>query len=133
MTEPKASDPKDHYEAMFDAKYMRWFHLNGYPALVKIKKITRQELTLPGGKKDKLPVVEFENVNSKITDLKSLVMNKTNMRSLSHILGSNKPSEWIGKEVVLFPTTTEMYDQMLKRMVTRDCIRIRAKAEKKEN
>ena len=124
-------EAKDHWELMFDSNFMRWFHLNGWPALMKIKSCVRQELTMQGGIKNKRPVITFENVNSKITDLKPLVMNKTNMGAIARILDSNKPNEWKGKEVVLYPTTTEMYDKTLKKMVTRDCIRIRAKADAK--
>lgn len=126
MSETKAAD---HWEAQFDANFMRWFHLNDYPALVKVKSIRREELTMRGGKKNKRPVIEFEVIKGKIDDLKPLVMNKTNLSSIAKIAGTNSVADFVGVVVVLYPTTTQLYCQEEKKMVTKECIRIRAPKE----
>lgn len=110
----------DHFEALFNSTYLRWFDLNGSAHVVTIQKVVRDvELTMRGGKKDKKPIIHFAERN------KPLVMNKTNMRSIADLHGV-QPSKWIGKQVELYPSTTDMYDTDLRKMVTRECIRIRA-------
>ena len=110
----------DHFEALFNSTYLRWFDLNGAAHIVTIQKVARDvELTMRGGKKDKKPIIHFAERD------KPLVMNKTNMRSIADLHGV-QPSKWIGKQVELYPSTTEMYDTDLRKMVTRECIRIRA-------
>lgn len=116
----------DHYEQLFDSKYMRWFHLNGTPALVEITKVEKDiEMTLPGGAKSKRPLVTIKLVQGK-ADVKPLVLNKTNANSIAAIHGV-RPAEWVGKQVVLYQDQTEMYDKTQRKMVTKECVRIRAK------
>ena len=71
-----------------------------------------------GGVKNNKPLVHFKGKD------KPLVLNATNAKSIADLHGK-KPSEWIGKQVCLFETTTEMYDKDLRKMVTRECIRIK--------
>lgn len=97
-------DPNDHYAAYFDHTYLRWFDLQGYPALVKITKAERKvEMTLPGGAKCRKPVITLEMLQGKIVDVKPLVLNATNAAAIAAIHG-NSVSGWIGKEIVLFQT-----------------------------
>lgn len=111
----------DHYEALFNSTYLRWFDLNGQPALVEIVKVESDiEMTLPGGAKDKRPVLHFKQVNGKITAIKPLVMNKTNGNSIAGIHGV-KPSAWIGKEIVLFQDVTNCKGKQV------NCVRVRAR------
>jgi len=110
----------DHFEALFNSTYQRWFDLDG-PALVRITKVQRDvELTLPGGAKKKSPVLSYELVQGTLSEVKPLVLNKTNGNLIAKILGE-KPSQWIGKEIVLFQDTTNLRGEPTK------CIRVRAK------
>lgn len=119
-------DPQNNADALFDSQYLRWYHLNGKPALVTITAVNRNvEMTLPGGIPAKKPVVELEQVQGSVDDMKPLVLNKTNKNSIVSVLGP-KPSEWTGKQVVLIQDTTQMYNRDLKKMQTVPCIRIRA-------
>lgn len=111
----------DHFEALFDSTYLRWFDLNDSPALVEIVKVESDvAMTLPGGAKSKRPVVHMKLVNGKIQNMKPMVLNKTNGNTIAGIHGV-KPSTWSGKEVVLFKDKTQCKGK------TVDCIRIRAK------
>lgn len=113
----------DHYEALFDSTYLRWFDLDGKSVTVTISKIERDvELTMRGGVKSKKPVIHFKETP------KPLVMNKTNMASIADLHGP-APSKWIGRQVTLFQSQTDMYDKDLRKMVTRECIRVRASAQ----
>jgi hypothetical protein len=110
----------DHYEAMFDATYLRWFHLNGKPALVEIVRVDRDvEMTMRGGAKKKSPVAYLKLVQGDIKDIKPLVLNRTNADLIAAIYG-NKPSEWKGKQIVLEQQETSLKGK------TVNCIRVRA-------
>jgi len=112
-------DHRDHWEILFDKQYLRWFHLQGKDALVTIEKVEKDvELTMRGGIKKKAGVVHFRGKD------KPLVLNVTNAQQIASIHGP-KPSQWPGKQIVLYPTTTEMYVKETKKKETLGCIRIR--------
>lgn len=63
--------------------------------LVTIEKVEQGEVRNASGKARK-PVVHFQGHK------KPLALNVTNCRSLFRLHGTNKPSEWVGKQCVLF-------------------------------
>ena len=113
-----AFDHRDDFERLFDQNFLRWFHLNGKPALLEITKVTREELTLRGGAKKKSPVIAVKQIQGGIESVKPLVMNRTNMEELASFLG-RRPSEWVGKQFVVFQDETKL------KGATVPCIRIR--------
>lgn len=119
-------EARDNWEALFDHNYLRWFSLNDAPALCEITKVEKGvELTMRGGKKTKKPVLHIKQVKGSIEDVKPLVLNVTNGNAIAEICGT-KPSKWPGQKIVLFPSTTKMFDDELKKMVDVGCIRVRA-------
>lgn len=103
----------DDYEALFDSKYLRWFDIEGKGDIVcTIEKVEREELTLRGGAKKKAPVISIKNGS------KPLVLNRTNADSIAELHG-NKPSQWPGKRICLFVTTTKLKGKQV------NCIRIK--------
>ena len=114
----------DHYKALFDATYLRWFDLHEKPALVEIVSVERVELTLRGGAKKRSPVATIKQVNGSITSLKPLVLNRTNADTIAELYG-NKPSEWAGKRVVLMVAETQLKGKPV------NCIRLRKPKETK--
>lgn len=127
----------DHWQALFDHIYLRWFDLNGQPALCEIVDVqARVELTLPGGAKARKPVITLKQVQGKIANahdengkeldtLKPLVLNSTNGCMIADIHG-DKPSLWKGKRIVLYQAATKMWNKDLRKNVEVPCIRIRA-------
>ena len=111
-------DHRDDFERLFDQNFLRWFHLQGKPALLEIVKVTREELTLPGGAKKSKPVIAVKQIQGSIESIKPLIGNKTNMVELSSFLG-RKPSDWVGKQFVVFQDETRLGGK------TVPCIRIR--------
>lgn len=132
--------PIDHWQALFDHNYLRWFDLNNEPALCEIVDVqARVELTLPGGAKSRKPVIKLKQVRGKIDNardengkelpsIKPLVLNSTNGCTIADIHG-DKPSDWKGKRIVLYQANTKMWNAELKKMVDMPCIRIRAPKE----
>jgi hypothetical protein len=130
-------DAKDTWEALFDRVWLRWFDLLEQPALVEIVKVERVELTMRGGIKSKkgaaylnlvTGAIELSKSEERPGNIKGLVLNNTNARTIAEIYGP-KPSQWIGKQIVLFVTTTRMWNAETKRNEEVPCIRIRAKKE----
>lgn len=125
-----AKDTADHWQALFDNKYLRWFDLNGQPSLCEIVSVqARVELTLPGGAKARKPVVTLKQIQGHIENakddngrdlpiIKPLVLNATNAGAIADMHGQ-KPSAWKGKQVVLFESTTKVKGK------DSQCIRIR--------
>ena len=67
-----------------------------------------------GRDKDTKPVLYFKGKE------KGLVLNKTNSRTITKIIGTEETEDWTGREIVLYPTETEFAGEMV------DCIRVRA-------
>ena len=111
----------DHFEALFDSNYLRWFHLPEGGVKIKIKEVKREEMQLPGSReKSTKPVLHYELVGGKLTDgVKPLVLNKTNARLIAEVCGKGWTS-WIGKEVVLFQSKARLGRD------TVECIRVRS-------
>jgi len=116
----------DHWEALFNHKYLRWFNLNGLPALMEITRVEGHvPMRLPNGEKVAKPVIHLKQIQGKITDLKPLVLNVVNGNTISTIHGP-APSGWPEKQIVLFPDKTSVGGEM------KNCIRIRAPKQQQE-
>ena len=66
----------DHFEAMFDSNYLRWFHLPEGGVKIKIKGVKKEEMQLPGSRdKSTKPVLHYELVGGTLEDgVKPLVL-----------------------------------------------------------
>lgn len=103
----------DHWEAMFDSTYLRWFDLEGKEFTLTIESVKQEELTLRGGAKKKAPVVRFQKAK------KPLVLNKTNAEKIAELLGTKQVSKWPGNAITLYQSTTNLGGK------TTECIRIK--------
>jgi hypothetical protein len=90
----------------------------GKQVTVVIESIDVQEFEDDNGKKSKL-VVSFEGKE------KTLVLNKTNATSISHVLGDDY-GNWMGKAIILFSTKVSFGDKMV------DAIRVNMPLEEAE-
>ena len=61
-----------------------------------IKSIDREEIISNGGRKDIVPVCRF------VEDVPPMALNKTNMRTLETMTGSDKIEDWYGKKIVVY-------------------------------
>jgi hypothetical protein len=111
--------PVDHADALSEGEFLRWYDLREKPALVEITKVDRRELTLEGGVTKIKGVIELKQIQGSIENIKPLVLNKTNTGKIVSFLG-NRPSKWVGHQIVLFQDTTKL------RGKPTECIRIRA-------
>lgn len=113
------TDKIDHFEALFDSNYLRWFDLQCREFTLEIKSVKQEELTVRGGAKKKAPVVTFT------VGKKPLVLNKTNARTIADLCKSHRVSDWIGKRITLYTDSTQLFNQETRKMETVQCIRVK--------
>lgn len=101
-----------HYRLMYPSEYLNACDLMGKDATVTIAKIEMEDVPGADGTRKKKPVVHFEGKQ------KRWPMPKTCAKVLAGRFGTDT-DKWIGKKVVLFPTTCQAFGQ------TVECVRIR--------
>lgn len=67
------------------------------------------------GKKSRKIVLGFAGKD------KGLVVNKTNAQTIAHNIGSDDTDDWIGQEIIMYPTRVDFGGQMV------DAIRVKEK------
>ena len=97
--------------AAFPSDYLKAGDLNGQDAEVVIAGIQMKDVG-----DDHKPVLSFQGKDQ------GLVLNKTNANNITSIYGDNTDN-WMGKPIVLFPTTTDFGGK------TVPCIRVRPAAQ----
>jgi hypothetical protein len=103
-----------HYQSMFDQKWIGAWDLGGRDVTLTISKVVGATVILPGGEKNRKPVLYFNGTKSG----RGLVLNKTNAKTIAAMYGPDI-TKWVGKQVTLFPSQTRHQGEMI------DCIRIR--------
>lgn len=105
-----------HWKLLTDRDFLGACDLQGRDVTVTISRVEQGTLARAGSsKKERKPVLSFQGKD------KRFVLNNTNGKTLETLYGSDY-SQWIGKRVTLYPTTTRFGKD------TVDCIRIRPKA-----
>jgi len=93
------------------SKYLSYDDLKGRTITVKIESVEMEAVQMSDGSEEERPVLRFERAN------KPFIGGKTNNFSLGVLL-SRKPTDWVGKRIVLMPGTTTFGRDVL------PCIRI---------
>lgn len=101
-----------HWKSMMDRDFIFAFDLNGEDAVVTISRVEAGTLNGSGGRKARKPVVYFDGKE------KGLALNSTNCKVIAKLYG-NYTEKWLGKQITLYPTTTEMAGESV------ECIRVR--------
>ena len=110
-----------HYRAMYDADFWGAWDLENGDRSVTIKRVIGGELTGPGGKKSKKPVLYVEGSE------KGIPLNKTNGKTIANMYG-NYVTEWVGKSITLYKSSTRNPQDGGEI----DCIRIRPEAPQRQ-
>lgn len=104
-----------HWKSMVDKEFLGAWDLNGKDVHVTIDRVEAGEITGEQGKKSKKPICWIRGAK------KPLALNVTNCKIIAALYG-NDTSDWSGKRITLFATTTSFGGQ------TVECIRVRPKA-----
>jgi len=110
----------DDYRAYFDSSCFRVWHLSGKERTYKITRVTRltSEMVTAGKREiKKQPKLELVTQKGEPVPLPFL-LNKTNAATIAQMYGT-KTSDWVGKLITMYPTTTSVGGK------EQDCIRIR--------
>jgi len=100
----------------FPSKYLKADDLEEGDLVVAIKDAQFEEFPDPKTKRpDQKPVLYFRG------DTKPLVLNKTNYKTISTLLGSDDTDDWVGRSITLYATEVESFGE------TMLGIRVRAK------
>ena len=93
----------------FPGKFIKAVDLNGQSKVINIASVAMEDVGKDGAK----PVLRWPGSEQ------GFVLNKTNSMMIASFLG-NETSDWLGKEIELYPTRTQMGADIV------DCIRVRA-------
>jgi len=95
----------------FPSNYLKASDLQGKAVPVTISHVTPEAI---GRDKEMKPVLYFKGKT------KGVVLNKTNARNITNLLGTAETDEWTGQVIAIYPTTTEFAGE------TVECIRVKA-------
>lgn len=84
---------------LFPSKWLAAGDISGHGDPVTIAKLT-QDVMPQGG--DVKPVIHFEE-----SWLKPMILNKTNGKKITELLGSDDTDDWLGKKITLYNTQVE--------------------------
>lgn len=105
---------KTHWKQLVNTDYIGAYALGGEDLTLTIRE-TRRELVIgANGKKEDCMVIHWME-----RDYKPLILNRTNAKSITKLLGSAYVEDWSGKRVTLYPTTTKFGGEVV------ECLRIR--------
>jgi hypothetical protein len=107
-------------QLLIPSEYVEAADLKRKVAPVTITQVEVSELRMQGGKSQKKPIIHFKGTNKK------LVLNKTNAKSIAKVLGTGVCEEWVGKQIILYPTTTRCGGEEV------DCVRVRERVPAKQ-
>lgn len=95
MTDTTRTD----YRSLYDKEYIGAWDLKEKDVVVTIMKVKGGELTGPGGKKSKKPVLYMRN------STKGFAINATNGKAIAGMYG-NHVEQWVGKRITLYKSMT---------------------------
>ena len=110
----------DDYRAFFDSAILRVWHLQGKERTYRITRVTALTSEVGQGrnrKQTRQPKLELATRKGAAVPL-PLLLNKTNAKTIAQLYGK-RPSDWVGRWITLYPSTTDVGGETL------DCIRIR--------
>lgn len=102
-----------HVSLMFPSEYLCAADLQGKDFTLTITGVEQRQLRMDDGTQEPKWILAFESAE------KTLVLNKTNAKSIASALKAKDSDEWIGQQITLFPTVCQSFGE------TVECIRVR--------
>lgn len=97
-----------HWKNLANYDYLGAYSLEGIASEITltIKTIKVEKVTANGGSSEDCIVAYFEEKNVGKVEVKPMVLNKTNCKTIEKVYGTGNVEEWIGKPITVFATTT---------------------------
>jgi len=105
-------ETQTHWKQFCNLDYIGGYSLNGKDLNVKITSIGQEQVVGDKGKKEMCLVAHLEGN-------KPFIINRTNAKMISKLVGSPFVENWVGKSITLFTSTTSVAGE------TVECLRIR--------
>lgn len=87
---------KTSWKTLVDWKNLSSSNMVEQEQTLTIKSIDREEIVSNNGRKEIVPVCRF------VEDVPPMALNKTNMRTMESMTGSDKIEDWYGKKVIVY-------------------------------
>lgn len=105
---------KTHWKQLVNQDYIGAYALNGADLTLTIREVRRELVVGANGKKEDCMVLHWDERN-----YKPMILNRTNAKSITKLLGSAYINDWAGHKVTIYPTTTKFGGEVV------ECLRIR--------
>ena len=106
---------KTHWKSLTAAEYLGAFSVpDGKDLVLTIDKVVKERVTGNNGKKEDLMVCHFKE-----RDALPMIVNKTNAKTITKVVGSPFVEEWSGHKIALYADTTRFGGDIV------ECLRIR--------
>lgn len=93
----------------FPSRYLKAEDLEEGDLVVTINEAVYEEFSDPKTKRvEQKPVLHFQG-----KDTKPLVLNKTNWKTITQVLGSDETDDWTGKRIALYAVEVESFGEMV--------------------
>lgn len=106
---------KTHWKQLVNLDYIGAYALtDGKDLTLTIDHVVRENVTGNNGKKEQCMVAYFKE-----RDYKPMILNRTNAKSITALVGSPYIEDWAGHRITLYATTTRLGGDVV------ECLRIR--------
>lgn len=104
-------EKKLHWKSATGSKYLGAYMIEE-DTKIKLLKVSVQKVTGENGREDEAIVAEVENN-------KPFIINKTNAKQITKIIGSPYLEDWAGQTITIYPTTTKLKGEVV------ECLRVK--------
>ena len=105
---------KTHWKKMVNLDYLGTYALeDGKDLTVTIDYVRKENVTGNNGRNEQCMVAHFKG------DLKPMILNRTNAKTITKVLGSPYIEDWNGKRIMLYADTTRFGGDIV------ECLRVR--------
>lgn len=106
--------PKTHWKKMVNLDYLGTYALeDGKDLTVTIDFVRRENVTGNNGRNEQCMVAHFKG------DIKPMILNRTNAKTITKVLGSPYIEDWSGHAITLYADTTRFGGDIV------ECLRVR--------
>jgi len=103
---------KTHWKTLVNPNYIGAYCLNGKDLKVTIERVVREMVAGEKGKQEECTVAY-------LTGQKPFIVNRTNAKTISKVIGSPYIEDWANQSIVLYPTVTKLKGEDV------ECLRVR--------
>lgn len=113
---------KTHWKSLTSSEYLGAFSVpDGKDLVLTIDKVAKERVTGNNGKKEDLMVCHFKE-----RDALPMIVNKTNAKTITKVVGTPFVEEWSGHRIALYADTTRFGGEIV------ECLRVRGYEPKSE-